>query len=604
MNKVHLVPEYPNITEKAPLPPPVNKQAPKPTPYAPYNHTDQVNTCYLDSDKTIPAPDIYAYNGVPQNMPEPALGSYDLLGMRDDVCFDRFGRYGPYGLGYSKINGGSGSGVDTESEGSEEVWAKSGKIDYSKMDWGAAQERCFEANKHRFQQLNNVTGEPEKAEGKKARTAVVIRSYTGFRWTEHAILNFRALINELSLRSGGEYHVHFLMQVRDTNEPIFSDDQTAERIVNENVPAEFRSLVTLWSETQMKLFYPGTFPDPISNPSMQDIHGIYRSAHFPLQVFALNHPEYDQFWNWEMDMRYLGSYYEFFDRLGKWTAEQPRPFIWERSSRYYIPSYHGDWDNFTKNVVKDTMSSGRPVVFGPTDFDGKGQLQYETEGKSVMPESCSTTADNSKCGVGEDADLITLNPLFDTDQSGWYFADDVTGYRGSPPRRCAIITAGRLSRRLLMAMHEEVWRHHHTMFSEMFPPSVALHHGFKAVYAPHPIYLERAWYPYSDIDAAFNGGRDHSTSGQGSPFDIRNEHNHKGTSWYYHSEWAGMLWRRWLGYAQRDGRTKYGGRAGYGSERGGKLEEMEAKSTGRMCLRGMLVHPIKYEHPTELAMGR
>lgn len=600
VNKAHHIPEYPSDSERAPLPPPVHgNDIPKPTPYSPYDETKDINTCYLDANETIPAPNIYAYTGVPQDMPDPVLGSYELLGIRDDVCFDRFGRYGPYGLGYSKVNGGSGSGIDTEGEGSEEVWAKTGKIDYSKIDWGDAQERCYNANKHRFQEVDDETGELQRVEGKKGRVAVIIRSYTGFRWTEHAVLNFRALINELALRSGGEYHVHFLMQVRDVTAPIFSDDQTAQRIIDENVPEEFRSLVTLWTEPQMKLFYPGAFPDALVNPSGQDIHGIYRSAHFPLQVFALQHPEYEHFWNWEMDMRYLGSYYEFFDRLGKWSADQPRPFMWERSARYYIPSYHGSWENFTKTVQKDTLNSGRPAIFGPQDFEGKGQLQYEFEGKSVMPESCSMTSGGSKCGVGEDADLITLNPLFDTDESGWYFAYDVTGYTMSTPRRCAIITAGRLSRRLLMAMHEEVWRNHHTMFSEMFPPSVALHHGFKALYAPHPIYLERAWYPYSDIDAAFNGGRDHSTSGQGSPFDLRNEHNHKGTSWYYHSEWAGMLWRRWLGYAQRDGRGKNGGRAGTGTERGGKLEEMGEKSSGRMCLRGMLVHPIKFEHPSE-----
>ncbi|KAF7547023.1 hypothetical protein G7046_g9135 [Stylonectria norvegica] len=593
VNKANLVSEYPQGTNETPLPTPVRGQdLPKPTKYSPYDKTERrIKTCYLDSNRTIPAPDIFAYKGVPQHMPAPALGSHELLGIRDDVCFDRFSRYGPYGLGYSKIRGGLGVGVDTESAGSEAVWAETGRIDYSKMDWGDAQERCFEANKHRFREVDADSNELRMTEDKKSRVAVVVRTYTGFKWTEHAVLNFRALINELALRSGGEYTVHFLMQVRDGDEPIWSDERTVLRIIEDNVPAEFRSLVSLWSEPQMELFYPGHFDDPLANPASADIHGIYRSAHLPLQVFAVQHPEYEHVWNWEMDMRYLGSYYEFFDRIGKWAAKQPRPLLWERNARYYIPSYHGTWDNFTHTVVKDTIMSGRRHVNGPVEFEGKEKLRREEQGESMMPASCKPGKDRTQCGVGEDADIITLNPLFDTDESGWVFSNDVTGYAISPPRRCAIITASRLSHRLLMAMHEEVWRHHHTMFSEMFPPTVALHHGFKAVYAPHPVFLERAWAPAGDVDAAFNGGRDHSTSGHGSPFDLRNEHNHKGTTWYFNSEFAGFLWRRWLGYAQRDGHGQV--------ERGGKTEELEEESSGRLCLRGMLVHPIKWEHPSE-----
>ena len=162
------------------------------------------------------------------------------------------------------------------------------------------------------------------------------------------------------------------------------------------------------------------------------------------------------------------------------------------------------------------------------------------------------------------------------------------------------MTAARLSRRLLLSMHEEVWRYRHTMFSEMFPATVALHHGLKAVYAPHPVYLDRAWQPLgSSIAAAFNGGENNSTSGRHSPFDLENEHIHKGASWYYHSEFPGLLWRRWLGYAQLDGRGQYGGRGGEGTTRGGNEEESLESSSGRLCLRSMLLHPIKHELPTD-----
>ncbi|KXX76918.1 hypothetical protein MMYC01_208104 [Madurella mycetomatis] len=598
---------------------------PTPTPFVPQPDYDsseytaeyhQVEPCYLDKDKKIPVPDVYAYNGVIQGQPKPAIGSYDVLGLRDDICFDRFGRYGPYGLGYSFEEGGMEVGLDTEREGSDAVWEKTGKIDYDKIviDWGDAQTRCYESNKKRFDEPQERKGPSKTAPNKHQRrslfgrerktiprTAVVIRSYTGFHWTHHSLLNFRAMISELALRSGGEYEVHFLLHVRDDTEAIWADPTTVQRILDENVPEELHSICTLWSEAQMRLIYPGKFGPNVANPSGRDIYGVYRSAHLALQHFAMMHPEYEHFWNWELDMRWLGNYYELFDRLGIWARKQPRVELWERSAKYYIPGYHGDWDAFADLVHNETQASGRPTILGPVSFPGRLALRSEMQGESFFPQSC-VEGDLSQCGVGEDADLITLNPIFDVEESGWVFASDVTGYKRDfpmPPRRCSIVTASRLSRRLLEVMHEETWRLRHTMFSEMFPASMALHHGLKVVYAPHPIYIDREW-DLKELDGSFNGGRDRSTSGRGSPFDFSNEHNHKGTTWYYHSEFAGLLWRRWLGYAQYDGRGANGGRSGEGTLRGGKEEEERPDSTGRLCLRSMLVHPIKWEHPIDI----
>ncbi|KOS20534.1 hypothetical protein ESCO_005479 [Escovopsis weberi] len=534
-------------------------------------------------------------------MPDAAIGSHKLLGIRDDVCFDRFGRYGPYGLGYKKDVGGSDMGLDTESSENEAVWAESGQIDYNQIDWHDVQQRCFAANRDRFAEPDSKTGQLNTVEGKKSRTAVVIRLYSGFEWTQLVILNFRALITEVSLHTGGEYEVHFLLHVRDDNAPIWADEETVQSLLNSDVPPEFHGMVTLWSEAQMRMYYPGKFDDPLSNPSNTAVHGVYRSAHMPLQKFAVEHPEFEHFWNWELDIRFLGNWFEFFDRVGSWADKQPRKLLWERNSRYYIPSHHGSWENFTLATKQDTEQSKKKSIFGPIDFKGKKPLKSNND-STIMPDSCDEGEDKALCGIGEAADIITLNPIFDVDNSGWVFSNDVTGYNKepSPPRRCAIVTASRMSRRLLMAMHEEVWRNHQTMFTEMFPPTVAFHHGFKAVYAPHPIFLERAWDPMGgSVSSAFNGGQFHSTSGSGSPFHLNNEHNHRGTTWYYNSEFSGLLWRRWLGYAQMDGRGKIGAKKDDGKLRGGKEAEEAEESSGRMCLRSMLLHPIKHESPSE-----
>ncbi|KAK2812077.1 hypothetical protein FQN49_008407, partial [Arthroderma sp. PD_2] len=561
-----------------------------------------IKACYLDQDNKIPVPDLYAYEGVPQHMPDPALGSHSLLGLRDDVCFDRFGRYGPYGLGYRKEKGGSGVGLDTESSGNEDVWAHSGQVDYSSMDWGDAQERCLKANSHRF--LHQEQQTTDKATD---RVAVVLRLFTGYKWTELAKLNLRAMVSELSLKSGGEYSVHLLLHARDKNLPIWTDELAMKELLDSNVPREFHGLVTVWSDAQIRLFYPGAFEKSLEDPSEKDVLGVYRSAHMPLQLFARQHPGYEHYWNWEMDMRVLGSYYELLDRIGQWTRDQQRRLLWERSARYYIPAYHGSWDNFSTSVQLDTAQSGREPVFGPVPYAKRKMLQYERRGKPVLPASCAQDQDQKKCGVGEPADLITLNPIFDPEESNWVFANDVTGYAdaspSNPPRRTSIITASRMSRRLLETMHEETWRHHRTMFTEMFPATVALHHGFKASYAPHPVLLERAWQPIgSELDAALNGGRDHSTSGKGGPFAMRNEHNHHGSSWYYNSQFAGRLWRRWLGYAQMHERQPEAGERSTTDEveeKGGFVEETSEQGSGRMCLRSVLLHPIKYERPLE-----
>jgi hypothetical protein len=43
--------------------------------------------------------EIQVYRGVPKDFPPVYAGGYDVIGLDDDVCFDRYSRYGPYGYG-------------------------------------------------------------------------------------------------------------------------------------------------------------------------------------------------------------------------------------------------------------------------------------------------------------------------------------------------------------------------------------------------------------------------------------------------------------------------------------------------------------------------
>ena len=564
--------------EPSPLPPldPVVAN-----PYPDYGSADYlqehhpVQQCFLDEDEKIPAPDIFAYPGVPANMTAPYWGSYEQLNIAPDRCFERFGRLGPYGYSYDPEEGGLGLANDTENTGVDTLHEKLRKVDYRNMDWGSAQRRCYEKNRRRFEPDNTGGADGNAPKKRVKRTAYLLRSWTGYKYTDTQLLSLRAMVNELSLKSGGEYDVHLLVHVKDDSIPIWASEEVYNRTLQENVPKEFWGITTLWSEQLMRPYYPGPWPveENLYNHAQADIYGVYRSAHFALQWFSEQHPEYDFVWNWEMDVRYSGHYYEFHNGIAEWAAKQPRKLLWERSARFWIPGLHGSYDDFMQFVEDEVREKGEKPVWGPLEFEAGERGRLEPPESNRPPRSFED--DKYEWGVGEDADLLTFNPLFDPTTTGWVFRGDVNGYNVEqpPPRRASLITISRLSRRLLHAMHEETYQFRHSMFPEMWPPSVALHHGFKAAYVPHPVYFNRRW-PLETMDKVFN----RPASKQESPF-AWGENNFLGSSFYYNAAFSGLLWRRWLGGAQND----EGGRA------------WEEKRSGRMCLRGLLHHPIKHE---------
>jgi hypothetical protein len=386
------------------------------------------------------------------------------------------------------------------------------------------------------------------------------------------------------LKSGGQYDVHFLVHVKNISIPIWASEEIYNETLHKYVPEEFRGISTLWSERQMEMYYPEPFPDNFANMAGASIHGVYRSAHFALQWFSQQHPEYDHYWNWEMDVRYSGHYWDFNDKIGEWAKKQPRKGLWERSRRFWIPEYHGDYQNFTnfvewetqdKDIAANDLEKSGPVpIWGPyQDFPNRGMLPPLNE--TIPPRTYEE--DKYEWGVGEEADMLVFNPIFDPALTNWVFSWDITGYNRSmppPPRRAAIITVARLSKRLLNIMHEETWRMKHTMFPEMWPPAVCMHHGLKAVYVPHPVYFDRDW-EVGYMNQVFNYPREIWDS----PFGW-GEHNMLGSSFYYNSGFSGALWRRWLGQWEN-------------GEGGHKWEE---ERSGRMCLRPTLHHPIKHEN--------
>ncbi|KAG9247317.1 hypothetical protein BJ878DRAFT_194244 [Calycina marina] len=596
-----------------------------------------VHECFLDPQLTIRVPSLQYYEGRPSGFPENVIGSYELLGLPDDICFERYGRLGPYGYGYGLQNGGSGAGKNGDMEGSEAVWSQGSKqVDYRKVNWADAQKRCYQANEGRFVQTTPIKGLPktssvisqveEKAGivGKRSnvtgiagkpltRTAVVIRVWDDFNYREEDIMHLRAMISELSIGSGGEYDIHLLVQVKDeAKHPIWADDETYQNHLKESVPKEFHGIATLWSVTQMLMLYQGVYDTWVRGPDLP-AHGSYRGLQMAMQHFAYRHTEYEYFWHWEIDIRYTGHYYNLFSKIESWAKIQPRKGLWERSARFYLPSVHGTWEDFKQMVrVQTEMGTDDPNDMWAGVQGAKKQTTrpktdkpvwgaerpideedwFETENDPKPPTGYEK--DKYVWGVGEEADLITFNPLFDPEGTTWFLAKDIAGYNATeklPPRRAAIVSSSRMSRRLLTTMHRETAFKNHHAFSEMWAPTTALHHGYKAVYAPHPMYVDRVW-PTEYLASILNAGRNGASGGARTSVFGEREHNLLGMTWYYNAGFAPNLWKRWLGLkVNNEGGEEFEltvdqGRSGKGvnNMRGGE---------GRMCLPPMLIHPVK-----------
>jgi len=521
--------------------------------------------------KTRARPEVRFFQGIPQGHPDPIFGSHEELGLDSGICFERYGRLGAYGFGYGVSEGGLGVGEYGE-DGKGPGTVPMQKIDWTEVDWGKVQGRCIEQNKARFASpavegsgdTGSLLGPRETSsseeETKVRRTAFLLRTWDDYEYTPNDIINLRSIISELSINSGSEYTVHLLVHVRDPSIPIWADKQTYNDHLQNSVPREFWGIATLWNEPLMALIYSSLPPNEFRG---LPVHGVYRSSFMPVQWFALNHPEYEYFWNWEMDVRYLGHLYHFLQAAVTWAEQQERMLLWDRNERFWVPSVHGNWWEFT-DMVKHQIVNPARSPWGAVRVPGVVELPTDAKEPGLGPGGL----ENVHWGVGEPADLITFSPLFNPNNTGWLLAQDTSGYTEQPPRRAAIVATSRLSRRLLLTMHRENAHYKHTTFTEMWPATCALHHGLKAVYFPHPVYIDRRW-PVWYVEKTFNHGPQGTSGGAPeSVFGPDREHNFGGVTWYYNSEFAGELYKRWM----------------LGKAEGGK---------GRMCTRGILLHPVK-----------
>ncbi|WQF77461.1 hypothetical protein CDEST_02475 [Colletotrichum destructivum] len=519
--------------------------------------------------------DILVFKGRPARFPKPLFGSFDVFEMDGNLCYERETRLGPYGY-------------------VPQLKPNSYPVDWDYVDWGSLQEKCVKQNAARFgpgkpnrfidtaysndgkkvgrrtegQEEKSTSGsEATESPAAESRTAVLLRTFTGKRYTENDKQAIRSLISELSLRSGGEYQVFLLLHVHDRSVNLQGDKTAYQHVLDEHVPLEFHGITKLWNDQMVWDIYTALTED--------DEKSVHHAQWLSVQKFSMDHPEFDYIWNWEMDVRVVGHNYDFLERLRGFSRNQPRRGLWERNERYYIPDFHGSYTDFRDYVEQQTHGS---QVWGPPEVPFINPV-------GPKPPTKNPGDDPFSWGVGEEADLITLGPIFNPVNSSWIFADHIWGYKDeqhpatSLPRRCTIVTQSRISKRLLDIMHVENLRGNH-IASEMTPQTVALLHGLKAVFAPHPTWFDRPWNG-TFLNNWFNPGPNGESGGLGSAMGYGRERRYQGITWYYRAEPPSRLYNNWMGYIDTD--------------IGGHDWEM---TNGRPCLPPMILHPIKDVNPT------
>jgi len=182
------------------------------------------------------------------------VGSYKELGI-DQSWMTVDGRYGPYGYG----------------EEDEETYNRT-RVDWDNVSWGDLQSDCFDRNTRRFPSTaSRITNEPrfrlrnDSIVGElrsweeftpTRRTAIVVRTYDGYRYMPEDLYNLRSLVVEAGLRTGGEYVVVLLVNIKGAESNIFASEETYKAALEKaQIPPEFRSITLLWDDKLLESWY-------------------------------------------------------------------------------------------------------------------------------------------------------------------------------------------------------------------------------------------------------------------------------------------------------------------------------------------------------------
>ncbi|EQK98171.1 biotin synthase-like protein [Ophiocordyceps sinensis CO18] len=404
--------------------------------------------------------------------PVPFLGSHRELGI-PLTWTTADGRYGPYGFGQ-------------ESEGYRRE-----KVDWEKVDWGFLQDSCMWRNTPRFPrvapsaQLNRAPRFTWRNETSLSsttmawhdfnatrRTALVVRAYAGYHYKPEDLWNIRSLAVEAALQTGGEYAVMLLVHVQDREPNIFHSRANYKAAFEAaGIPPELQSIALLWDDHLLESWYAAVGE-----------HRTMWAVNQPLQLFALHYPEFDHYWQIELDQRFTGDAGKYLDALSAFARNEPRKQALERATYAFNQDIYGTYRNFTDRV--NLANNGTSRAWGPIRIPDIHPIGPE-------PPVARPQDDDFAWGVGEDADVVVTSFCADAMQTEWVFRDYIQGFRHGTktPRWFCPPAIMRASRALLLAVHQAQHDTGLSLPSEAVLPTWALWHGLKLSYPPQPAYM-------------------------------------------------------------------------------------------------------------------
>ncbi|KAL2751876.1 hypothetical protein ACRALDRAFT_2114732 [Sodiomyces alcalophilus JCM 7366] len=498
--------------------------------------------------------------------PIPFVGSHAELGL-DQTWMTADGRYGPYGYGED-----------------EPSYSRT-RVDWDTVDWGALQNQCLDRNSHRFPAgaaafaaepvrfawRNRATVPPVRTWDEfrpTRRTALVVRAYDDYDYKPEDLLHLRSLIVEAGLRTGGEYVVVLLVHIRGRESNIFSSPEAYQRAFKEaKIPKEFQSIAVLWDEGLLESWYPRIAE-----------HRVMWQAFQPVQLFALHYPEFDHYWQLEMDMRFTGDAGVYLDAMDAFSRQEPRKQAVERTTFFYDPATYASYAEFQAAV--DVANKGSSYLWGPVSLREVPPLGPEPPTTSV--------ADDFTWGVGEPADVVVTGLCDDAQRSTtWVFRDWFYGFTAgrSTPRFFCAPAIQRGSRALLLTIHALQLRRGLRIASEATLPSFAAWMGLKLSAPPMPWYLqradnetERALWMRGGVAASNDGwGRSDPQWGVG---ELKGEPQN-GNTWWWTGNWPGDMFTTWM-------------TAGRGEdEMDPTLSQVLAMRDGEVYMPNIALHPVK-----------
>jgi hypothetical protein len=374
------------------------------------------------------------------------------------------------------------------------------------------------------------------------RTAIVVRAWEGFKWNPGAHHHLRALITEAGLTSNGDYTVFLLFDVKDKEHAanIFHDAESYQKAIEDLVHPEYQSIAVLFNKEILESWYP-----KVSE------HSVFFQVYQPLQLFAQFFPDFDHYWQLEMDIRFTGNVRLLLDSMSAFALNEPRKQSVERASYFYMPAIHDSYADFTQAIDAALQGGG---IWGPLTIpDIPNPI-------GPIPPVASPNDDAFSWGVGEPADLILTNALANVSATGyWPFKGWTQNFElgDATPRFYSNVAMGRYSYNLLTAMHHAQAEKGLALPSEASAVSFALYHGLKISFPPLP------WFhhPQADrevgveeLDRLYNGGSfvqnaetNNGLSHGQALYDPNGVYElFNGKTWWWVPGYPGRIMRSWL----------------------------------------------------------